>query len=550
LIFVIHFSHEFFPDSNIQRESGRKAQLGNIQAAKVVADIIRTSLGPKAMLKMLLDPMGGIVITNDGNSILREIDVSHPAAKSMIELSKTQDEEVGDGTTSVIVLAGEVLAVAEPLINKQIHPTIIIAGFNRALEDSLKYLESLSFQLNLNSKQEVLNLVRSSLGTKFLTRWNELMCQMAYESVSTVLSTNTNTGKREADIKRYVKIEKIPGGDLSETKLIKGVILNKDITHPKMRRRIENPKIILLDCSFEYKKGESQTNVELSKEDDFMKLMKLEEEYVERICMEVIKWKPDLVITEKGLSDLAQHYFVKHNITALRRLKKSDNNRVARAVGATIVSRTDEIQESDIGTNAALFEFRKIGDEYYSFIEGCENGKSATILLRGASKDVLNEAERNLLDALNVTRNVLLDPRVLPGGGAVEMSLSHHLHENAKKIGGIEQWAYAAIATALEIIPRTLAQNCGANTVRLLTELRAKHATGKENSSWGIDGEKGVLADIKQLGVWEPFIVKAQTIRTAIESACLLLRVDDILSGISKKGGGGGGAGGAGGDEE
>jgi len=421
-------------NNNIQRESGRKAQLGNIQAAKVVADIIRTALGPKAMLKMLLDPMGGIVITNDGNSILREIDVSHPAAKNMIELSKTQDEEVGDGTTSVIVLAGEVLSVAEPLIARGIHPTIIISAFNKALEDSLKYLESnLSFQLNLSSKQEVLNLVKSSLGTKFLTRWNDLMCNLAYESVSTVLLTNSNTGKKEADIKRYIKIEKIPGGDLTETCLIKGVIMNKDITHPKMRRRIENPRIILLDCSFEYKKGESQTNVELSKEEDFMKLMKLEEEYVERICLEVIKWKPDLVITEKGLSDLAQHYFVKHNITALRRLKKSDNNRIARAVGATIVSRTDEIQESDIGTNAALFEVRKIGDEYYSFIEGCENGKSATILLRGASKDVLNEAERNLLDALNVTRNVLLDPRVLPGGGAVEMALSHFLHENAKK---------------------------------------------------------------------------------------------------------------------
>jgi len=377
------------------------------------------------------------------------------------------------------------------------------------------------------------------------------MCSLAYDAVNLVV---TEVGaRREADIKRYVKIEKIPGGELADTRLVRGVILNKDVTHPKMRRRIERPRVVLLDCSFEYKKGESQTNVQLTKEDDFQTLMKLEEEYIERICNDVIKLKPDLVVTEKGLSDLAQHYFVKHNITALRRLKKTDNNRLARCVGATIVSRTDELQESDVGTGCGLFEIRKIGDEYYSFIEECDSPKACTILLRGASKDVLNEAERNLMDALNVARNVIVDPRVLPGGGAVEMSISHHLKENAKKISDVEQWPYAAIGLAMEVIPRTLAQNCGANTVRLLTELRAKHAVSPvENSSWGVDGEKGVIADLKKLGIWEPFIVRAQTIRTAIESACLLLRVDDILSGISKKGGKSGGGGGAGamGDED
>eukprot|EP01102_Stenamoeba_stenopodia_P008945 TRINITY_DN2616_c0_g4_i1.p1 TRINITY_DN2616_c0_g4~~TRINITY_DN2616_c0_g4_i1.p1 ORF type:complete len:551 (-),score=162.04 TRINITY_DN2616_c0_g4_i1:63-1715(-) len=527
-------------NTNTTREQGRKAQLSNIAAAKAVADIIRTCLGPRAMLKMILDPMGGIHMTNDGNAILREIDVTHPAAKSMIELSRAQDEEVGDGTTSVSILAGEMLTVAEPWLERNLHPTEIISAFRRALDDGLSHLEKIAVKIDANNRGEILKVIKSCLGTKFANRWSSLMCELALDAVLTV-TTETN-GKKEIDIKRYAKVEKIPGGEIEECQVIKGVILNKDVTHSKMRRRIENPRVLLLDCNLEYKKGESQTNVEIEKEDDWKALLKAEEEYIQRICDDIIKFKPDLVITEKGLSDLAQHYLVKHNITALRRLRKTDNNRIARAVGATIVNRTDEIKESDIGTGCGLFEIRKIGDEYFSFITECKNPKACTILLRGASKDVLNEIERNLQDAICVARNVAIEPRLLPGGGAVEMSVSQALVEKSKSIEGIQQWPYRAVALALEVIPRTLAQNCGAKVVRLLTELRAKHASGGvENSSWGIDGNKGVLADMKDLGVWEPFSVKAQTLKTAIEAACLLLRVDDIFSGLSKKGGAGGG---------
>eukprot|EP01105_Mastigella_eilhardi_P006343 TRINITY_DN17956_c0_g1_i1.p1 TRINITY_DN17956_c0_g1~~TRINITY_DN17956_c0_g1_i1.p1 ORF type:complete len:560 (+),score=182.50 TRINITY_DN17956_c0_g1_i1:191-1681(+) len=478
--------------------------------------------------------MGGICLTNDGNAILREIDVNHPAAKSMIELSRVQDESVGDGTTSVIILAGEILQVAEPWIQRGLHPTVIIAGFFKALDDAVEALSKCTKKLDINNREQMLNVISSCIGTKFVGRWSPMMCQMALDAVSLV---RVEAGGRvEIDTKKYVRIEKIPGGDIELSRLVRGVVLNKDITHCKMRRRIVNPRIILLDCPLEYKKGESMTNVECQKAEDFSMLLKKEEEYIERLCNDILKFKPDLVMTEKGLSDLAQHYFVKAGVSALRRVRKSDSNRLARCTGATIVHRTDELQESDVGTAAGLFEVQKLGDDYFSFISECKNAGACTILLRGANKDVLNEVERNLQDALAVTRNVLLNPLLVPGGGAAEMAVSHALAQKAKSIEGVKQWPYQSVGLALEAIPRTLAQNCGCDVVRVLTELRAKHAQDPEkNWSWGVNGTKGGIVDMQELGIWEPFEVKAQTIKTAIEAACLLLRVDDIVSGIGKK---------------
>lgn len=319
------------------------------------------------------------------------------------------------------------------------------------------------------------------------------------------------------------------GGELEECRVINGVMLNKDVTHSKMRRRIENPRILLLDCSLEYKKGESQTNIELGNEADWDVLLKQEEEYVARICADIIAHKPDLVLTEKGISDLAQHYLMKAGITALRRLRKTDNNRVARACGGTICNRTEEIQESDIGKGCGLFEIRKIGDEYFSFIEECKDAKACTLVLRGGSKDVLNEIERNLQDAMQVARNVLMEPKLLPGGGAIEMTIATALMEKSKSVEGTAQYPYRAVGEAFEVIPRTLAQNCGADVIRLMTELRAKHADG-QNPTVGIDGNKGVIVDMNDLDVWEAYAVKVQTIKTAIESSAMLLRIDDIVS--------------------
>ncbi|XP_031836561.1 chaperonin containing TCP1 subunit 3 [Nomia melanderi] len=517
---------------NTKRDTGRKVQRENIQAGKAIADIIRTCLGPQAMLKMLMDPMGGIVMTNDGNAILREITVQHPAGKSMIEIARTQDEEVGDGTTSVIVLAGEVLAVAEPFLEQNMHPVIIIRAFRQALEDMVIILnDNISVNLDTSDRNKMIQVIKSCVGTKFIGRWSELACQIALDAVYTVMLEEN--GRKEIDIKRYAKVEKIPGGTVEDSTVLKGVMINKDVTHPKMKRYIKDPRIVLLDCPLEYKKGESQTNIEILKDTDFTRILELEEEHVKKICEDIIAVKPDVVITEKGVSDLAQHYLVKAGISAIRRLRKSDINRIARACGANVVNRTEELRDEDVGTKAGLFEIKKVGDEYFCFITECKNPKACTIILRGASKDVLNETERNLQDALHVVRNLLIEPKLVPGGGAVEMAVSKLLTEKAAKLAGVEQWPYKAIGQALEIIPRTLAQNCGANTIRTLTALRAKHAT--EGMTWGINGETGQLVDMKEHGIWEPLSVKLQTYKTAIETAMLLLRIDDIVSGSKKK---------------
>merc|ERR1711862_272781 len=483
------------------------------------------------------DPMGGIVMTNDGNAILREITVQHPAAKTMIEIARTQDEEVGDGTTSVIILAAEILGISHQFLEEKIHPTLIIQAYRQALEDSITTMrEAVATPIDLDDKVAVRKVIESCVGTKFISKWSDMACDIAMEAVKTV-TVESQGGKREIDIKRYAKVEKLPGGAIEDSRVLRGVMFNKDVVHPKMKRKIENPRILLLDCNLEYKKGESQTNMEIMNEGDFSKALEAEEAYIKKICDEIAAFKPDLVITEKGVSDLAQHFFNKAGITAVRRLRKSDNLRVARACGATIVNRTDEITESDIGTGCGLFEIRKIGDEYFTFMEKCKDPKACTILLRGASKDILNEVERNLQDALNVARNLYQDPALVPGGGAAEMEVAHLLGQKAKSLNGVIQWPYKAVATALEVIPRTLAQNCGANTIRTLTALRAKHAQeGQKNVNWGINGETGQLADMSALGIWEPLSVKLQVYKTAIETAILLLRIDDIVSGSKKRG--------------
>lgn len=485
------------------------------------------------MLKMLLDPVGGIVLTNDGNAILREIEVAHPAAKSMIEISRAQDEEVGDGTKSVVILAGEFLQAAELFVEKDIHPSVIVGSYFQALEKALKIVNDLSIEVKIDDEKELEKILRSTVATKFVSKWGDLVCKMAIQAVKSV--TILKKGRKEIDTKRYAKVEKIPGGTIEECCVLDGVMINKDLTHPQMRKKIENPRIILLDCPLEYKKGESQTNMELTKEEDFKKALQMEEEEVKKTCDAILAFKPDVVITEKGVSDLAQHFFLKKNVSVIRRLRKTDNNRIARISGATIVNRSEELQESDVGTMCGLFELRKIGDEFFCYFVKCKDPKACTILLRGATKDVLNEIERNFQDAISVARNIILNPKLVPGGGALEMELSCRLIEHAtKEIKGTQQWPFKALASAFEVIPRTLAQNSGADVVRLLTSLREKHST-PAGAFMGIDGNEGKIFDMKEANIWDPAAVKIQTIKTAIEVSVMLLRIDDIVSGIKKE---------------
>jgi len=439
------------------------------------------------------------------------------------------------------------LAMSLPQLERNIHPVNIIAAYKRALADALVVMEEISVPVDVNDDKAMTQLISASIGTKYVSRWSTLMCNLALEAVRTV--TSEVGGKKEVDTKRYARVEKVPGGQIEDSRVLDGVMLNKDITHPKMRRRIENPRIILLDCTLEYKKGESQTAIEVTKEEDWKRILEIEEEQVKHMCEAILAHKPDLVITEKGVSDLAQHYFVKAGVTALRRVRKTDNNRIARAVGATIVNRVDDITASDVGTACGLFEIEKIGDEYFTFLTQCRTPKACTILLRGPSKDILNEIERNLHDAMGVARNVMFHPSLCPGGGATEMAVAVRLAQRAKTIEGIQQWPYRAVADAMEVIPRTLITNSGNSPIRVLTQLRAKHAEGGGGgSSWGIDGDKGTIVDMKEFGVWEPQQVKMQSVKTAIESACLLLRVDDICGAKQAQSAGGGG-GGVGGDD-
>jgi len=449
------------------------------------------------------------------------------------------------------------LAQALPQLERNIHPVVIIQAYKKALADALAIVEEISIPVDTSNDKAMTSLIESSIGTKTISRYSELMCSLALKAVRVVSQdqpfisnappTNGTTSKpsaassrpQEIDIKRYARVEKIPGGEIEESRVLDGVMLNKDITHASMRRRIENPRIVLLDCPLEYKKGESQTNIEITSEESWNRILQIEEEQVKKMCDAILAVKPDLVITEKGVSDLAQHYFVKANVTALRRVRKTDNNRIARAVGATIVNRVDDLVESDVGTGCGLFEIEKIGDEYFSFLTKCKNPKACTILLRGPSKDILNEIERNLQDAMSVARNVMFHPRLSPGGGATEMAVSVRLAQKSKSIEGVMQWPYKAVAEAMEVIPRTLIQNAGASPIRVLTQLRAKQAEGK--SSFGVDGDTGAVVDMKDYGVWEPQAVKMQSIKTAVESACLLLRVDDICGAKSAKQVGGSG---------
>lgn len=520
-------------NTNTKRDQGKKAQLANINAAKAISDIITTTLGPRSMMKMLMDPMGGIVMTNDGHAILREIDCKHPTAKSLIELARMQDEEVGDGTTSVIIMTGEMMQSAKPFIENSIHPSIIVKAYFRALKEVGTILEELAVPIDINNDEEVKRALTCCIGTKFAKRWGDLIVNLALNACRVVLRETHNINKLNVEIKRYAKVEKIPGGLLEESRVVNGVMINKDITHPSMRRSIKNPRVLLLDCPLEYKKGESQTDLKMMKDTDMHDALQQEINEIAQQCTAIMKWKPDVVVTEKGLSDLTQHFLLKQNISCIRRVRKTDNNRIARVSGARIVNRPEEIEESDIGTKCGLFEVRKIGDNYFTFFDECENPSACTIILRGGSKDSLNEMERNLHDALGVARNVFVSPKLLPGGGATEMEISKRLNEIGKTITGLMQKPFKSVANSLEAIPRTLAQNSGANVVRLITELRAKHSS-KDGLYWGIDGNKGTIEDMRNINVWEPLLVKNQVIKTAIESCCMLLRIDDVVSGIKK----------------
>nr|XP_027202795.1 T-complex protein 1 subunit gamma-like [Dermatophagoides pteronyssinus] len=515
-----------------ERLHGNQTQIDSIDAANAVSSIIKTTLGPNSMLKLMLDPMGGTVITNDGNAILREIDVTHPAAKALIELSRTQDDEVGDGTTSVVLLASSILSSTKKYLVEKIHPTYLVQGYYLALSEILSYLDSIATKLDTNDSNVMLSILKASLQTKFSEQWSNKISTLALRACKLILVELSNT-KKEIDIKRYIRIEKIVGGLLEDSQVIDGLVMEKDVTHSRMARKIVDPKILLLDCPLEYKKGESMTNIEISNADDFEKILEQEEKEIKKMTQFIIKSGANLVITEKGVSDLAAHYLMKANVTVIRRAKKTEQNRLVKITGAKIINRCEEITQASLGIKCHLFEVKKIDDSYWTFLTKCEDPQACSVILRGGSKDTLNEVERNLHDALCVARCLFLDPRIVAGGGATEIELSCHLDRLASKYSDSTTWGIQAIAKALQIIPLILLQNSGGPVYTGLSKLITLHQEGSNNKNFGVCGFTGDIVNTYEKQIYDTVTSKIQIIKSAVECCAMIIRVDDILSGLS-----------------
>ncbi|AFP65583.1 T-complex protein gamma SU (nucleomorph) [Chroomonas mesostigmatica CCMP1168] len=503
-------------------------QSKNIVAAKAVAGIIRTTLGPRSMLKMIIDNQGGIIITNDGHCVLREIEIEHPAARSLIDLSKTQDNEIGDGTTTVVVLAAEFLRIAEILLKQKLHPNQIISSFYQALIDVNFFLQSeLSFSLEKNNIKDVVKVIMTSICTKLVGKFSRLMCELAIKAIEQMKNK-----KEVSNMKTFFKIEKISSGKIEQSRILSGIMFAKDIAHPKMKRYIVQPKILLLDCPIEFKKGESQTLIEMNEEDTWQKILKAEENYIIFLCNLLKNFRPDVIITEKGVSDLALHYLYKSNISVIRRVKKSDNIRIAKATGATIITSIEEIENHDFGLSDT-FEIKKIGEEYFTFITGCKDGTSCTALLFGSSRDVLDEIERNLQDALSIAKDIFSNQKIIPGGGATELAIGNFLSEKSENQKNSSFFIYKSLSLAFEIIPKTLTENYGDSVIFQLNKLKTIHK--QKGIFFGLDGRNGKIVDMRKINVWETCSLKMQLVKSAIENATLLLRVDRIISGLANK---------------
>lgn len=504
-----------------------QVQGDNIRAAATVASIVRTCLGPRSMQKMVITRIGSVELTNDGNAILREIDVAHPAAKSLLELAKTQDDEVGDGTTSVIVLAAELLQKMSGLLFGGVHPVRVTQAMARVLGHCLEHLKGLAVDVG-KSEGERLTIVSASVGTKLCSVLGVHVDKLALKAVNTIFSEEF--GAKRVDLKGDMRVEKILGSDFGACEVLDGVILNKNIIHAQMRRHIENPVILVLDIPLEYKKGESQTSYEFKDPGAFKRALEVEEVQIRQMCERIVELKPDVVVTEKGISDLAMSILFANNITALRRLKKSEATRLAKACGGTVVSRLEELNQKVLGKGCGLFEYLKIGDEYFCKFSRCTKPRACSVVLRAPSKDLLDELERNFYDAVKVAKNVLLCPKMCPGGGATEMALSLCL----EKFRGadIERAVAERAAEALQAIPDVLARNSGhSSPLDLVAELETKQ---RQNRFFGIDGVRGEVVDMRGR-VMEPMAVKVQMLKSAFEAASLILRVDGVIQSTRSK---------------
>ena len=511
------------------RNRGRDAQRGNILAAKIIAETVRTSLGPRGMDKMLVDSFGDVTITNDGATILDEMEVQHPAAKMMVEVAKTQDDEVGDGTTTSVVVAGELLKKAEELIEKDVHPTIIVDGYRQASTRALEILQEIALKADPSDKQILRRVAEVSLASKLLAEHKESMAELAVNAVLQVAEKTSDGYNVDID---DIKVEKKPGESLTDTELIKGIVLDKEVVHPGMPKRVEEAKIALVDLPLEVEKTEFDAKINIENPDQMKAFLDEEENMLKGMVDKIADTGANVLLCEKGIDDVAQHYLAKDGILAVRRVKQSDIEKLVKATGARVVSNLDDLKSSDLGY-AKLVEEKKVADDKMVFIEGCRNPKAVTILVRGGSERLVDEAERSLHDALCVVRDVIREPLVVAGGGAPEAEMARRLREYSQKLSGKEQLAVIAFADALETVPMALAENAGLEPIDIMVQLRAAHEKGEV---WaGVDIDEGKVSNLEKKGILEPLSVKAQVIKSATEAAGMILKIDDVIAAAKSK---------------
>jgi archaeal chaperonin len=529
-----------------KESKGRDAQKNNITAAKLIAEIVKTSLGPRGMDKMLVDSLGDVTITNDGATILKEIDVQHPAAKMMVEVAKSVDNEVGDGTTSSVVFTGALLAKAEDLISKDVHPSVIVDGYTAASEQALKILQKIAVKVDVNDKQQLQKIARTSMDSKLVSDDSPILSQIVVDATKQIAEKIGDHEGLKVDLDN-IKVEKKAGGSMGDTKLIKGIVLDKEVVHAGMPKRIEGARIALLNSALEIEKTEMSAEIRINDPQQMQMFLNEENNMLRSMVDKIISAGANVVLCQKGMDDIAQHYLAKEGILAVRRVKESDMFKLTKATGARLVNNLDDLIDKDLGS-ADLVEERKVETDKWVFIEGCKNPKAVTVLIRGGSQRVVDEADRSVHDALMVTKDVLEKPEIVAGGGSTEAYIANELKQWSGNLEGRAQLAVQKFAEALDSIPLGLAENAGMDPIDTMTELRAKESKG---SKWiGVDVKNTIVADMFKQNVLEPVVVKEQIVKSATEAASMLLRIDDVIASSKSKtpspppGGGMGGMGG------
>jgi len=512
------------------RRRGKDAQRNNIMAARIIAEVLRTTLGPRGMDKMLIDSLGDITITNDGAAILDEIDVEHPAAKMMVEVAKTQDDMVGDGTTTAVILAGELLRRAEELLDQNIHPTVIVSGYRKAAQKSMEILDKIGTLVNLEDRETLKKVAMTSMASKAVGVAREHLAEIAIDAVKQI--TEQRGERRIADIDN-VQIVKKEGKSLYDTQLVRGIIVDKEVVHTGMPKRIENAKVALLDCALEVEKTEFSAEIRIRDPTQMKAFLDQETRMLKEMVEKIKASGAQVLFCQKGIDDLAQHFLAKEGILAARRVKQSDMEKLARATGGKVITNLDDLRSEDLG-NAGLVEERKVGEDKMIFVEKCKDPRSVAVLIRAGLERMVDEAERAMNDALSVVSDVVEYNKIVAGGGAIESEIAKKLRDYATKVGGREQLAIEAFADSIEIVPKTLAENAGLEPIDILVALRSAHEEPRGHLK-GVDVFTGKIIDMRKNGVIEPMRVKEQAVKSATEAASMILRIDDVIAATKPK---------------